>query len=163
MERGASLRGSLNGFSLRAALGEVADGSLGDHSIQDTTFNSKMHESTRGYVAPHRVSSWVNVVFLLFSELVGTGIMALPWALAKLGWVIGLVLILIVALLCLYSGILLWRLHLAYPYGITYGNLAEAVCGGGGSPVSGPVMRNIVFCVGENSTCSAAGRDRGLT
>ena len=89
--------------------------------------------------------------------------MALPWALAKLGWVIGLVLILVVALLCLYSGILLWRLHLAYPYGITYGNLAEAVCGGGGSPVSGPVMRNIVFCVGENSTCSAAGRDQGLT
>ena len=49
MERGASLRGSLNGFSLRAALGEVADGSLGDHSIQDATFDSKMHESTRGY------------------------------------------------------------------------------------------------------------------
>ena len=49
MERGASLRGSLNGFSLRAALGEVADGSLGDHSLQDATFDSKMHESTRGY------------------------------------------------------------------------------------------------------------------
>ena len=109
-------------------------------------------------MAPHRVSSWVNVVFLLFSELVGTGIMALPWALARLGWVIGLVLILVVALLCLYSGILLWRLHLAYPYGITYGNLAEAVCGGGGSPVSGPVMRNIVFFTGENSTCSAVRR-----
>ena len=69
----------------------------------------------------------------------GSGVLALPFALARLGWVPGLVLVLALALLNLYSGVLLWRLHLLYPIGVTYGDLAGAV--------GGPPARAAVFAV----------------
>ena len=43
----------------------------------------------RGYVAPERKATWFSAFVLLFSELVGTGILSLPFALSVLGWIPG--------------------------------------------------------------------------
>ena len=96
--------------------------------------------SRRGFVPPERRSGWLQTAVVLLSELVGSGVLALPFALARLGWVPGLVLVLALALLNLYSGVLLWRLHLLVPtVGVTYGDLAGAV--------GGPLARATVFAV----------------
>ena len=45
-------------------------------------------------------------------------------------------------MLNLYSGVLLWRLHLLYPIGVTYGDLAGAV---GGLPARAAVFA-VAYC-----------------
>ena len=53
--------------------------------------------------------------------------MALPYTFAQVGWLVGTLLLCFFMVLSIYSGLLLWKLHLQFPYGVTYGNLAEAV------------------------------------
>jgi len=85
--------------------------------------------SHRGFVPPERVTGWVNIVFIIISDLVGTGIVGLPYTFAKLGWAVGATVLLLFGLLTVYAGLLLWRLHMTYPNGITMGNIAESVSG----------------------------------
>ena len=81
----------------------------------------------RGYVRPERRTGWANVSFILFAELVGTGILALPYTFAKVGYAVGTGLLVLFMAMSVYAGLLLHRLHMMYPEGITYGDLAGAV------------------------------------
>ena len=56
----------------------------------------------RGYVAPERKATWFSAFVLLFSELVGTGILSLPFALSVLGWIPGVCLIVFFGALAMY-------------------------------------------------------------
>ena len=67
-------------------------------------------EARRGYVPPERRASWIQVCLILFAELVGTGALGLPYTFAKVGYGIGIALLLVFMMLSVYSGILLWRL-----------------------------------------------------
>ncbi len=71
----------------------------------------------------------MNCVFIILADLIGTGIMGLPYTFSKLGWLVGSIILLFFGVLTWYSGFLLWRLHMTYPSGITYGDMAEAVSG----------------------------------
>merc|ERR1711959_737599 len=62
-------------------------------------------------------------------ELVGTGALGLPYTFAKVGWGVGVALLLAFMALSVYSGVLLWRLGMSHPGSITYGDLAGKVMG----------------------------------
>ena len=55
------------------------------------------------------------VVFLLLGDIIGTGVLELPVAMKKLGWVLGTVLILFLSVPNFYTGLLLSRLRACYP------------------------------------------------
>ena len=55
--------------------------------------------------------------------------MGLPYTFGRLGYAPGITILTLFGILTFYSGILLWRLHMSFPSGITYGDLAEAVAG----------------------------------
>lgn len=46
-----------------------------------------------------RVSTWIQVVGLLLSEIAGTGILNLPLAFSKLGWITGFTMVGVFALM----------------------------------------------------------------
>ena len=82
-------------------------------------------------VAPPQRSEWWNVCFILFAELVGTGVLALPFTLAQVGLIAGVAIIFASFVLSVASGLLLWRLHALHPdEALTYGALARCVMRG---------------------------------
>merc|ERR1712190_633766 len=95
--------------------------------------------SHRGFVPPERITGWINVVFIIMADLIGTGIVGLPETFSRMGWVVGTVVLTFFGLLTAYAGLLLWRLHMTYRDGVTYGNLAESV--------SGNILKWIAFCI----------------
>ena len=64
----------------------------------------------RGYVPPERRATWIGVCLILFAELVGTGALGLPYTFDKVGYGVGVALLLVFMALSVYSGVLLWRL-----------------------------------------------------
>ena len=92
--------------------------------------------ATTPFVAPPRRSAWWQASAVLIAELVGTGVLGLPYTLNILGLAPGLAVLIIFAFFAYYSGILLWRLHHVYPTAITYPDLASNF---------GRSMRRIVF------------------
>jgi len=132
-----SIAGSTSGDAAPAlVVGSSRFGSGAAMSIKEIEqFGSPMSSGTkaivshRGYVAPVRQTGWVNCVFIILADLIGTGIMGLPYTFSKLGWLVGSIILLFFGVLTWYSGFLLWRLHMTYPSGITYGDMAEAVSG----------------------------------
>ena len=59
-------------------------------------------EARRGYVPPERRASWIQVCLILFAELVGTGALGLPYTFAKVGYGIGIALLLVFMMLSVY-------------------------------------------------------------
>ena len=70
--------------------------------------------SYRGYVPPVRITGWVNVIFILMADLIGTGIVNLPETYNRMGWAVGLAILVSFGTLTAYAGILLWRLHMTF-------------------------------------------------
>lgn len=101
----------------------------GDGPADIKTLSSISYVSWRGYVPPTRITGWVNVVFIIMADLIGTGIVNLPETFNRMGWAVGLTVLFIFGLLTAYAGLLLWRLHMTYTDGVTYGNLADNVGG----------------------------------
>eukprot|EP00750_Incisomonas_marina_P013899 INCI17564.6.p1 GENE.INCI17564.6~~INCI17564.6.p1 ORF type:complete len:398 (-),score=36.49 INCI17564.6:585-1685(-) len=91
----------------------------------------------KGFVEPERRTTWYNAAFILVAELVGTGVLGLPYTFATVGWIPGVALLFVFAGLAFYSGYLLWRLQISHPRGITYGDLAGEIVG--------PFGKNLVF------------------
>jgi len=82
-----------------------------------------------GYIPPKRKQQWFHAAFILIAEIVGTGVMALPETFSLIGAVPGTVVLLSFAFASWFAGILLWRLQVWFPEGITYGDMAFAVLG----------------------------------
>lgn len=114
---------------------------LGDEPAEgDLSILSKQsYVSHRGYVPPERVTGWINVIFIIMADLIGTGIVGLPYTYAKLGYGLGAAVLIIFGLLTFYAGLLLWRLHMTFPTALTYGLL--------GKNVSGQVIQWIAYVV----------------
>ena len=79
--------------------------------------------------ATRRVTVWPLVVLLLISDIIGAGILELPSNMAKVGWLLGGVLLLAGAPLNVYTGVKLAQLQRIYPAARTYGELAGALLG----------------------------------
>jgi amino acid permease len=90
-----------------------------------------------GYKPPPRRSHWLQSAAIIVAELVGTGLLGLPYVAAIVGLVPAVILLLVFAVATLYPGLLLWRLRNAHPGGVTYGDLARAVVG--------PATQRVVF------------------
>jgi len=76
-----------------------------------------------------RRSSWLDTAFLLVADIVGTGILGLAAQVARLGWGAGVFFLLVIYPLNIYSGLLLQRLHIAYPATQSYPDIGYAVLG----------------------------------
>ncbi|GBG28094.1 Proton-coupled amino acid transporter 4 [Hondaea fermentalgiana] len=102
----------------------------GDQTAQTQQTQGEPRDARRhGYVPPPRRQEWYHAAAILVAELVGTGVLALPHTFAVIGVAAGVAVLLVFALLSLYSGILLHRLQSWYPQGITYGDMAHQVIG----------------------------------
>mmetsp|Transcript_6872 Transcript_6872/g.14312 ORF Transcript_6872/g.14312 Transcript_6872/m.14312 type:complete len:460 (-) Transcript_6872:52-1431(-) len=88
-------------------------------------------------VRPVRQTAWWNASCILIAELVGTGVLGLPYTFDVLGGAVGGAFLLLFGALAYYSGILLWRLHHTHPNAVTYPDLASDV---GGSTTKGVVF-----------------------
>lgn len=107
----------------------VHHGSESGEEVDIKTLSSASYVSWRGYAPPNRVTGWVNVVFIIMADLIGTGIVNLPETFNRMGWAVGVVILTAFGLLTAYAGLLLWRLHMTYHDGVTYGNIAKSVSG----------------------------------
>ena len=77
------------------------------------------------------------------AEIMGAGLLGLPFAMSRLGWVVGLLVSVSGGFFCTYSGILLWRVRhdLGYPDAESYYDVAL----GTGGPLFGLAVRAIVY------------------
>ncbi|KAK4525772.1 hypothetical protein GAYE_SCF16G3681 [Galdieria yellowstonensis] len=73
--------------------------------------------------------SWWRCVFLILGDIMGAGILAVPHALATMGWLLGLLFLVLMCLVYVYCGILLYRMRLMMPHIRTYGDLGEQIYG----------------------------------
>ncbi|EME27927.1 amino acid transporter, AAAP family [Galdieria sulphuraria] len=73
--------------------------------------------------------SWWRCVFLILGDIMGAGILAIPYALATMGWLLGILFLVLMCLVYVYCGILLYRMRLMIPQIRTYGDLGEQVYG----------------------------------
>ena len=77
------------------------------------------------------------------AEIMGAGLLGLPFAMSRLGWVVGLLVSVSGGFFCTYSGILLWRVRhdLGYPDAESYYDVAL----GTGGTLFGSAVRAIVY------------------
>lgn len=87
-------------------------------------------------LAKPRGSHWILTSSLVVSDVIGSGVLALPSAVAALGWVPGMSLLVVFGYMSLYTGLLLGRLHCRYPNVHSYGDLAHVFAGERGRKVA---------------------------
>lgn len=88
--------------------------------------------------APQKEKSRGNSAFLtatlIVADVVGAGVLAMGDAVAKLGWCLGAILILLMLAVNTHTAILLWRVHQVYPKTTSYSDLAVASFGTANQP-----------------------------
>ena len=112
-------------------------------------------------------SEWWRTAVLMVAQMMGTGVLGLPYAFAQLGVVPALAALLALALGAVYSGTLLGRLRLAVPHARVYADLGGAALGEGGRAFVGCVAASwpmtfdstSCWCFSRASTYSCAARD----
>jgi len=72
-----------------------------------------------------RENNWFLTSFLLLSDVIGTGILGLPYAFNKLGWLPGIFSLLLFCFLGQFTGKILCKLVVAFPESQTLGRMAE--------------------------------------
>lgn len=98
----------------------------------------------------HRASSWVQTCFLLLAEVVGTGVLALPYNFTKLGIPLGVGLLVVCSVLNLAAGWLLWRLQQSLPNVTTFSDVAVIVYGPRAQTLVGTLLLVTLFLVMGN-------------
>ena len=74
----------------------------------------------------HATSTWLHATVIIIGEIMGSGILSLPYAMSQLGWVLGSSFCAVFALCAVYSGRLLSRTRNEfYPDTESFGDLAE--------------------------------------
>ncbi|KAK0703962.1 transmembrane amino acid transporter protein-domain-containing protein [Lasiosphaeria miniovina] len=68
-----------------------------------------------GHAIQYRTCSWQKTAALLFSEYICLAIMSFPWSYSVLGLVPGLILTFVVAIIVLYTSLVLWEFCLRHP------------------------------------------------
>lgn len=64
----------------------------------------------------YRSCSWGKTAALLFAQYIGLATMCFPAAYSELGWFSGILATFLVAALCLYTSLTLWRFCLRHPH-----------------------------------------------
>ena len=75
-------------------------------------------------------SGWPRTVVIITAEVMGAGVLGLPFDFARLGWVLGLAACLFFATTAVYAGLLLARVRCSlYPGVCSYGEVAQLAVG----------------------------------
>ena len=72
-----------------------------------------------------RHGTWKHAAFLLVANIIGTGVLELPAALKALGWVPGIITLVLFYLLNTYTGNLLAEVQRFFPGAYTYGDVSQ--------------------------------------
>ncbi|KAK4124532.1 amino-acid permease [Parathielavia appendiculata] len=75
----------------------------------------KQLAAEQGHAIQYRTCSWQKTAGLLFSEYICLAMMSFPWSYSVLGLVPGLILTVVVALIVLYTSLVLWEFCLRHP------------------------------------------------
>jgi amino acid permease len=95
-----------------------------------TAFSGEREEEAVAEVPEVKRSHWHNSALVITGDVMGTGLLALPHATARLGWLLGLASCIFFALTALYSGSLLSRVsNEMYPEANSYADVALNVLG----------------------------------
>lgn len=78
---------------------------------------------------PEAHANWKTAAQLMVADVVGVGVLSLASAMADLGWLMGVLFIIIFFPLNMYTGLLLWRVKMQFPRAVTYLDMARSVCG----------------------------------
>jgi len=92
-------------------------------STEVSLFESSRHLSRHWTLA--RENNWIQTTFLLLADVVGTGVLGLPYAFKRLGWIPGIAAMVIFYFAGQYTGKILCKLIVAFPEAATLGELAE--------------------------------------
>jgi amino acid permease len=83
-----------------------------------------------GEVSGMKKSTWMHSSSIIVAEIMGTGVMGLPFACARLGWGFGIFSLIFFGVCSNYSGILLARVrNRYYPHASSYSDLAREIVG----------------------------------
>mmetsp|Transcript_62428 Transcript_62428/g.190913 ORF Transcript_62428/g.190913 Transcript_62428/m.190913 type:complete len:453 (-) Transcript_62428:126-1484(-) len=74
-------------------------------------------------------SHWLITVALMVTDVIGSGVLALPATLASLGWIGGLIALLVLGFISLYTGLLIARLRGCHPHVGSYADLGQELLG----------------------------------
>ncbi|TDZ33752.1 N amino acid transport system protein [Colletotrichum sidae] len=92
--------------------------SLVDVSDSDASAEAILGEQIAkeaGHEIKYRTCSWQKTAALLFSEYICLAIMSFPWSYSILGLVPGLILTFVIAMIVLYTSLILWQFCLRHP------------------------------------------------
>ncbi|GKT46223.1 N amino acid transport system protein [Colletotrichum spaethianum] len=91
---------------------------VGEHSDSEDSADAilgKQLAEEDGHAIKYRTCSWQKTAGLLFSEYICLAIMSFPWSYSILGLVPGLILTAVIALIVLYTSLVLWQFCLRHP------------------------------------------------
>ncbi|CCF36307.1 transmembrane amino acid transporter [Colletotrichum higginsianum] len=94
----------------REGLGDTSD----SEENPDAILGKQLAEED-GHAIKYRTCSWQKTAGLLFSEYICLAIMSFPWSYSILGLVPGLILTAVIALIVLYTSLVLWQFCLRHP------------------------------------------------
>jgi len=101
-------------------------GAAPDRLTLDTTRDEPLAYSHTSQKRAH----WYQTSALLVGEVMGTGVLSLPYAAAGLGWVLSAAALIVFAFASTYAGVLLARVkNDFYPRGDSYADMAYAISG----------------------------------
>jgi hypothetical protein len=104
------------GTRIAPVLPHLSGYDFGDNdSVAGSDILGKQIELEAGNALQYRTCSWQKTAFLLFSEYICLAIMSFPYSYSVLGLVPGLILTVVVALLVLYTSLVLWEFCLRHP------------------------------------------------
>ncbi|KAF5018906.1 hypothetical protein F66182_9101 [Fusarium sp. NRRL 66182] len=98
-----------------AELGDFAKRDLSDSEDSSSAILNKQLAAQEGEQIQYRTCSWKKTAGLLFSEYICLAIMSFPWSYSVLGLVPGIILTVVVALIVLYTSLVLWKFCLRHP------------------------------------------------
>jgi amino acid permease len=115
---------------------EDATASDPERQVQDDGGVDAVFGDDAGAEIHYKTCEWWNTGLLMVAEIISLGVLALPQALASLGFVPGILLILILGAIATWTGYLIGQFKLAYP-----GMQSFADCG---YLIAGPIGREIM-------------------
>jgi len=98
-----------------ADLPEFVRRDLSDSEDSSSAILNKQLEAEQGEQIQYRTCSWQKTAGLLFSEYICLAIMSFPWSYSVLGLVPGIILTIVIALIVLYTSLVLWEFCLRHP------------------------------------------------
>ncbi|OLN96873.1 N amino acid transport system protein 2 [Colletotrichum chlorophyti] len=90
-------------------------GNVSDSEESADAILGKQLAEEDGHAIKYRTCSWQKTAGLLFSEYICLAIMSFPWSYSLLGLVPGLILTAVIALIVLYTSLILWQFCLRHP------------------------------------------------